>query len=305
MLAPLALRLRPAAGAACAAALAACASDHHVSPFPDIDLAAALRPANDLDGQLARARREAAAARLSEVLRVDGKLPGGQPFVALGFAGVDAAGQTTHATRVATPASVVLALGPARLVLGEAPRPDELLPSLLPGGGFPSGSDLTGDGAPDVALRASDGALAIYRVDLVGSSPYPIVLRAPPTRVVDVNEDGRPDLAGAPLAPEQDPLRPDLVDVAIADGTSFRNDHPSAIAFHQVQADAPAPPPGAPLPLRLKAALERAFHARCAGAPLAQAFQPAADLAAAAHPLPDAVAASWVRWRGWISDATR
>lgn len=294
---------RPSLSWSALALLAACTSDHRVSPFPQISLSDALRPPDDLPAQLARAQREASAAGLRSTLRIDGTLPGGQPFVALGFEGTDPAGRPTHAVRAVTPAAVVLAVGPARLVHGEAARPDELLRSLLPGGAFPSGSDLTGDKAPDLVLRASDGALAIYRLDLLGASPYPVSLRSPPTSALDLNEDGRPDLAGSPPVPAGDPIHPELLDIAVADGVSFRNDHPAVIAYHQRLADAPAPAPDAPLARRLQAALEKAFHAHCAGAPLGRAFQPAADLAAASHPLPDAVAASWVRWRGWLVDS--
>lgn len=283
--------------------LAACTSDHRVSPFPPLDLATALRPADDLPGQLTRATREAEASGLHESLRIEGTLPGGQPFVALGFDGTDAAGLPTHATRVVTPASVVLALGPARVVLQEPPRPDELLPSLLPSGAFPSCSDLTGDRSPDVVLRSSDGVLAVFRIDLRGSSPYPISLRAQPTRVLDINEDGFPDLAGAPIIPDGDSIRPDFLDIAVSDKTSFRNDHPAAIAHHRKLAQAPLPASTAPLPARLKALLERGFHEACAGEPPTAALQPATELVTANHPLPDAVAASWVRWRGWLSDS--
>jgi hypothetical protein len=280
--------------------LGACISDHHVSPFPPIDLATALRPADDLPGQLARASREAQASGLRETLRIEGKLPGGHAFVALGFSGTDAAGLPTHATRVVTPASVVLALGPARVVLQEPPRPDELLPALHASGAFPSGVDLTGDRSPDVALRASDGVLAVYRIDLQGSAPYPIVLRARPTRVLDLDEDGRPDLAGAPPIPDGDPIRPEFLDIAVADGAAFRNDHPAVIAHHRALADAPPPPPTTPLPQRLRAAMERTFHGACAGDPLTLTLQPVADLVAANHPLPEPLAASWSRWRAWL-----
>jgi hypothetical protein len=280
--------------------LGACASDHRVSPFPPGGLAVFLRPADDLPGQIERAVREAAASGLRETLRVEGTLPNKKPFVALGFSGVDAAGLPTHATRVVTPASVVLALGPARVVLQEPPRPDELLPALHPSGAFPSGVDLTGDRAPDVVLRASDGTLAVYRIDLLGSAPYPIQLRTPPTRALDLDEDGRPDLAGVAPVPEGDAIHPELLDIAVADGTSFRNDHPAVLAHHRALAERPLPPGSAPLALRLRAALERAFHQLAAGDPMTQALQPAADLVAEHHPLPPPLAASWARWRSWL-----
>lgn len=293
--------LRPALAALL---LASCASNHRVSPFPEVDLEAALAPADDLEGQRALALREARGHGLSLDRTIEGKLPSGKPFLALGFSGLDPAGRPVHAARVVTPASVVLALGPPRLAGQASALPCELLPSLLPSGAYPSGVDLSGDRAPDVALRAEDGSLHVYRVDLRGASPYPVSLRAPPTSAVDANEDGRPDLTGAPPIPDGDSIRPDLADVAIADGTSFRNDHPSAVAFHKKLAAEVTPAPAdAPLPLKLRRALERAFHESCAGAPLTQALQPAVDLAVKHHPLPADVAASWVRWRGFLADS--
>ncbi|MCS6900159.1 MAG: VCBS repeat-containing protein, partial [Myxococcales bacterium] len=220
----------------------ACTSNHRVSPFPPVGLTVFLCPADDLPGQLERATREAVASGLRETLRIKGTLPDGKPFVALGFSGIDPAGLPTHATRVVTPASVVLALGPAHVVLQELPRPDELLPALHPSGAYPSGVDLTGDQAPDVILRASDGTLAIYRIDLLGSTPYPIQLRAPPTWALDLDEDGRPDLAGLVPVPEDDAIHPELLDIAVADGTGFRNDHPAVLAHHRAMAERPMPP---------------------------------------------------------------
>jgi hypothetical protein len=280
--------------------LGACSSNHHVSPFPPIDLAAALRLAENLDAQLARVSEEARATGLRQTLRIDGTLPGGKPFVALGFTGFDDAGLPTQATRVVTPAAVVLALGPARLALRDPPRPDTLLPSLLPSGAFPSGADLNGDRSPDLALSSSDGSFAIYRVDLLGASPYPVQLRASPTRVLDVNEDGRPDLAGSPPLPDGDSIRPEFLDIAVADPTGFRNDHPDALAHHRALAEAPTPPSTAPIELRIRRALERGFHLSCAGDAPRIALQPAIDLIAEHSPLPPALAASWRHWHGWL-----
>jgi hypothetical protein len=282
--------------------VASCTSDHHVSPFPAVDPAELFRPHLDLDGQLARADREARAGRLRLALRVEGKLPGGAAFVALGYEGEDALGQRVGATRVVTPASIVLALGPPRIARDASSLPSTLLASLGPAGAYPSGSDLDGDGAPDVALRADDGTLAVHRIDLQGSSPYPIELRAPPSAAVDVNEDGKPDLTGAPRPPEGDPIAPEMLDVAIAAPGGFRNDHPAARVFHQRRRDRPAPPASAPLARRLRHGLERAFHAAAAGDPVLEALQPVVDLAATQHPLPEDLVASWVRWRGWVID---
>ncbi|HEU4406594.1 MAG TPA: hypothetical protein VFS43_15110 [Polyangiaceae bacterium] len=284
------------------ALLVACSSGPRVRPFPELDPADLLRPADDLPGQLERAGRELAGAGLREAFRVEGKLRGGQPFVAIAAEGRDPFGRPSHALRVVTPASIVLALGPADPA---APRPDEpirLVRHLNDKGVYPSGLDLTGDGAPDLGVRALDGTLALYRVELLSATRYPVTIAGPPREADDVSGDGRPDLLGAPPAAETDPLAPRLVDAAVGDGVSFRNDTPAARLFHRRALEAPPPPEGAPPAARLRAALERAFHAMRAGDPPARAFQPAADLAASLAPLPDELAAWWVRWRGYLAD---
>jgi hypothetical protein len=286
-----------------ATSLVACSGNHHVSPFPDIDPNEVLRPLNDLDAHVARATREAQASGLEVALRVDGKGSGSKRFVALGLVGKDAFGRAIRAVRVATPASIVLAIGPPALDQRDPSEPNELLESLLDGGGFPSGVDLTGDGAPDIALRAEDGTLAIYRIDPLGATRYPVVLDAKPTQVLDANGDGRPDLAGVLSLPgDADALSLSLLDVAICAGTSFRNDHPDALAYHQKLRDRPPPPDTEPKPARLRAAIERAFHSIRAGDDVNTAMQPALDLAQKLAPLDEPRAASRVRWRGTLVD---
>lgn len=260
-----------------------------------------LRPTDNLPLQIDRAIHEAKASGLRESLRVEGTLPGGQPFIALGFQGLDATGTQVHATRVVTPSAIVLAIGPARVALQEPPRPDELLPSLLPSGAFPSGVDLTGDHAPDISLRSPDGTLAIHRIELQGSAPYPILLRANPTRVLDINEDGFPDLAGTPSAVDNDSIHPEFLDVAVSDRVRFRNDHPAAIAYHQKLARRPTLPQTAPLPDQLRVLMERGFHDACTGTPLPSALQPATALISASQPLPEPIATSWAYWYHWLT----
>ncbi|MCU0683656.1 MAG: VCBS repeat-containing protein [Polyangiaceae bacterium] len=281
---------------------AACSPGPHVRPFPELGPGFRLRPADDLPGQLERAGRELEGAGLHETFRVEGKLRGGATFVAIAAEGRDPFGREAHALRVVTPAAIVLALGPADPA---SPRPDDpvrLVRHLNDAGAYPSGRDLTGDGTPDVAARAPDGTLALYAVDLLSASRYPVALGAPPTEAEDVSGDGLPDLLGAPRPLEGDPIAPRLLDVAIGQGSAFRDDAPAARAYHRHALEAPAPPASAPPAARLKAALERSFHAMRAGDPPGRAFQPAADLAASLAPLPDALAASWVRWRGYVAD---
>ncbi|HEU4539173.1 MAG TPA: VCBS repeat-containing protein, partial [Polyangiaceae bacterium] len=273
------------AALAALAPFAACSSGPHVRPFPELGPGFRLRPADDLPGQLERASRELQGAGLRETFRVEGKLRGGAAFVAIAAEGRDPFGREAHALRVVTPAAIVLALGPADPA---SPRPDEpvrLVRHLHDAGAYPSGRDLTGDGTPDVAARAPDGTLALYAVDLLSASRYPVSLGAPPTEAEDVSGDGLPDLLGAPRPPEGDPIAPRLLDVAVGQGASFRDDAPAARAFHRrALEEAPAPPAGAPPAARLRAAIERAFHAMRAGEPPARAFQPAADLAASLAP---------------------
>lgn len=280
----------------------ACGSNHHVSPFPPLDPSTLFNPAGDLPAQLARAEREAASLGLHETLRIEGKLRGGAPFVALGFEGADSLGRLTRAARVVTPSAVVLALGPPHLAGERADEPRELLRSLGPEGVFPSGIDLNGDSEPDVALRAEDGSLALYRIEARSATRYPVALSTQAMQAADENEDGRPDLTGIIAIPPDDPIAPELRDVAIAVPQGFTNEHPDARAFHAKRARAPLPPKTATPELRLRRALERAYHAAMAGEPASKAFQPAADLAAELAPLPEHVASSWVRWRGYLAD---
>jgi hypothetical protein len=293
---------RPAL-AALATLATSCASGHRLQPFPEVDAALLLQPADDLPGQLERATRELEGAGLRESFRVEGKLRGGKAFVAIAADGKDPFGRPAHAVRVVTPAAIVLALGPEDPA---SPRPDDpvrLVRHLNDQGAYPSGLDLTGDGAPDLGVRAPDGTLALYRIELLSATRYPVAIAAPAREADDVSGDGRPDLLGAPPAPEGDPIAPRLVDVAVGDGTSFRNDAPEARAYHRRALESAKPAPeGAPPAQRLRVALERAFHAMRAGDPPARAFQPAADLAASLAPLPDALAVSWVRWRGYVAD---
>jgi hypothetical protein len=235
-------------------------------------------------------------------LRIEGKMSGGRRFVALGLVGRDPVGRPLHAVRVATPASIVLALGPPALAAPDPTEPNELLPTLMEAGAYPSGTDFTGDGAPDVALRAMDGSLAVFRVDPMGATRYPVRLGVMPTRALDVNADGRPDLAGnVPIQPG-DPIAPDLVDVAIGVGSAFRNDVPDALAFHRARRDRLPPGEASSAAVRLKGAIERAYHALRAGDAASAALQPAIDLVARLAPLDERLAASWVRWRGYLVD---
>jgi hypothetical protein len=275
-------------------------SNHRVSPFPQLDAAALLRPEDDLDGALDRAREQAKSDLLKEDLRVDGVLREGHPFVALGFSGQDAIGRPLFAVRVVTPSGIVLALGPDRALPRDPSVPSHLLASWL--GAYPSGQDVTGDSMPDLLVAADDGTLAFYRIDRLGTLRYPVVSDIPPTKITDINEDGLPDLIGAAIVPPGDPIAPDLVEVAVCVGAGFTARHPAAIAWHRLRAKAITVPTEGSPEKRLKAAIEKAFHSIRGGERPADAFAPAATLVATLAPLAPAIAVSWVRWRGWLAD---
>jgi hypothetical protein len=275
--------------------LASCTSNHHVSPFA-VDPALYLAPRPDLEGQLARAERETRGSGLVETTRVQGKLAGGDSFVALGYQGRALSGEVVHATRVVTPFAVVLAEGPET----DASRPTELVPFVFEKA-YPSGLDLTGDGVADVVLRAGDGRLAVYRVDGASATPYPLRIASPPNAGRDENGDGRFDLVSTTPVPPGDAIGPRLVDVAINDGESFRDDHPDALAFHGRQRK-PVEQASAPPARRLGRALENAFHEGLSGADAKTALAPALELAASLAPLSPELAVSWVRWRGFVTD---
>ncbi|MFO0660215.1 MAG: VCBS repeat-containing protein [Polyangiaceae bacterium] len=279
---------------------AACASNHRVSPFPEIDPAALLKPDDDLDGALERARAQAKSDRLSESSRVDGVLRDGKPFVALGFTGQDALGRALYAVRVVTPSGIVLALGPDRNLPRDASAPSKLLLDIH--GAYPSGKDLTGDGMPDLIIAADDGSLAVFRIDRLGTLRYPVVMDVPADRVVDLNEDGVPDLGGVAPVPAGDPIAPELLEVAVCTGAGFTARHPATVAWHRAKVMAINTPSDAPPEKKLKAAIEKSFHAMRGGARPADAFADAAALATSLAPLAPGLAVSWVKWRGWLAD---
>jgi hypothetical protein len=245
-----------------------CASDHHVSPWggrtgPSFE---PFVPRPDLDGRLAVVDAEAAALGLTRAAELRVELPRkAGAAVIRGYEGRDAAGRPVHAVRVATPLGVVMAVGP--LDAGDVDRRQatELVPALHKDGAYRSGTDLAGDGRLAVVLRNDAGTLAIWHVDALGSGPYAVALEAAPVRGIDVDGDGRVDLAGElPVTPD-DPIAPHLTDVATFDGGRYSNASPAARAWHAALAAAPAIK--APEEARLRAAIERAWHAVLGGAP--------------------------------------
>lgn len=254
-----------------AAGLGACAGGHHVSPWGEQG-APSLRPyilVPDLAEQLAAIDRETAELGLSLTREVHGDLSEGDSVVIRAYEGHDAFGRTTHAARAASARGVVLAVGPpheGEVMASEVVFGAEDAPHL----GRP-GADMNGDGAPELVLRDAQRRLEVVRLDALGSTPIAVKMLAAPTRLLDLDGDGRAELgadvvigAGAALA-----LRFPVV--AAWDGARFSDDAPLARAFYEEQraalddpdevSDAGVQVPSEPPETRLNRALLRAVYA--------------------------------------------
>jgi len=251
--------------------VAGCSSDHHVSPWggrpgPTLE---AFAPRPDLDARVAAVDAETAALGLARSFELRVALPRqGGPAVIRGYDGRDPAGRAIHAVRVAAPLGVVMAVGP--LDPGELDRttPTELVPALIGDaerGAYRTGTDLNGDGRLDVALRSDAGVLAIWHFDALGSGAYEIAMAAPPTRGVDIDEDGRVDLEGDVPIAAGDPIAPRFRDVATFAGGRYSNATPAARAWHERRLAGVVVPAQGSADARLRAALERAWHTVLAG----------------------------------------
>jgi hypothetical protein len=281
----------------------------------------------DLDARLVLVDTETAALRLQLTSEIPVKLPrGGGPARIRGYAGTDSIGRPIHAIRVASARAVVMAVGPLDAHDTARDTATELVPALLVeaggrgGAAFQSGTDLTGDGGVSVVARSETGRLAIWRVTPLGAAPYPITIQAPPTRGLDVDGDGRVDLAGELPVDRGDAIAPRLDDVAMFNGVGFSNRTEAARAFHarlaepkaRPNVDAQPPKVDAQPPKvdaqppkvdaqpsdehRLRLALERAWHAVLAGKSKDDALK---ELAREA--VPARLRASFERWTGVIS----
>lgn len=260
----------------------------------------------DLDARLALVDTETAAHGLRLTHEIPVKLPrSGGPARIRGYEGVDTLGRPVHAIRVATARAVVMALGPLDSRDAARDAATELVPALLVedggrgGAAFQSGTDLTGDGSVSVVARSEAGQLAIWRVTPLGASPYPIAIQVPATRGLDVDGDGRVDLAGDLPIDRGDAIAPRLRDVATFDGAGFSNRSQGARAFHAGLAE-PATPPKSDAPAsdeaRLRRAVERAWHTVLAGKSRDDALKELQR-----EPVPARLRASFERWVSVIS----
>jgi hypothetical protein len=254
---------------------ASCTSDHRVSPWggqagPSF---AAFAPKPDLEARLGAIDAETGALGLTRSFDLRVELPRKNgPAVLRGYEGQDVGGRPVHAVRVAAPLGVVMAVGPLDVHELDRRAATQIVPALVGGGAkgdeagaFRSGTDLNGDGLLDVVLRNDAGQLAIWHFDALGSGAYAIAMEAPPTRGVDIDDDGRVDLEGElPVAPE-DAIAPRLGDVATFAAGRYSNTTPAARAWHARRARAATAPAGARDDARLRAAIERAWHTILAG----------------------------------------
>lgn len=280
---------------------AGCVSNHRVSPFPPIETVYDLLPEPDLDAQVARIDAEAVANGYRLTSERRGKLEDGDEIVVRGYETVDPFGRPSHLLRVATPSGIVLALGPPdpKLVV---PPSTELRRSLLEGGWF-SGTDLNGDGAPEVVVQDGRGVLSVWRVERHGATPLPINLAFSPTFALDVDGDGHPDFAGKPEDLPENELSPAFVDAAVFDGARYTNTHPEVLAWHIRERDRAAEASLEALEAKepreaLQAALERAFHAVFAGEELKDALAELSRVAKEAGPLPAELRDALTKWEG-------
>ncbi|MDB4995844.1 MAG: hypothetical protein JWM74_3276, partial [Myxococcaceae bacterium] len=236
---------------------------------------AAFMESPDLDARLSLVDAETTAHGLHLTREIPITLAhGGGPARIRGYEGTDTLGRPVHAIRVATARSVVMAVGPLDSRDTARDVATELVPALLVedggrgGSAFQSGTDLAGDGAISVVARSETGQLAIWRVTPLGASPYPITMQAAPTRGLDVDGDGRVDLAGDLAAERGDTISARLSDVATFDGVGFSDRTEGARAFHATLVDVAAPAKSAAPAsdeVRIRRAVERAWHAVLAG----------------------------------------
>lgn len=285
--------------------LLGCASRPRFSPWGNSERPT-LRPyvvAPDLAAQLASIDHETASLGLVLEAEHTARLLGGAPLVVRSYAGEDALGRRTTATRAATPVGIVLAVGPLRA--GEAGATELVTGDDVAGGGLGVGADVNGDRTPELVLRDPVGALALYRVEALGATRLEVVALVAPTRIVDMDGDGVFELGGDLPVPEGEPLAPRLDELVAWDGVRFSHDAPASRAAHGALAAALTPGPDrlssneSPA-AALERALARAFHGVLAGNVTPKAAAAELDR----EVVPSELRVSFERWRRLIAGLT-
>ncbi len=268
-----------------------CGSDHHVSPWsPNVSLRTLTQPGN-LAVHVARIDDEMRAEELVLDVEIKGVGQDEEPYQIRSYKGHDELGNTRWALRVATRFGVIMALGPStghEVMRGEQSR---LVHALGKAGQWQSGTDVNGDGLPDVFVSRGNGHIEVWGFHAQGASPYPIESIAPISDAIDVDADGRPDLLGYVPIPVGDVLAPRLIEVLTFSGGRYHAATPSVRSFHRRHLSEKT---------GLTARIERAWHSLRAGK---NAKEELAELDKELDTLPAELSdarrhsfESWIRW---------
>lgn len=256
----------------CLGACFGCA-EPRVSPWENagkVTLSAFVEKPN-LDDKLATIDRETSSLGLALADELTVKLGPSDVAVVRAYEGRDAAKRRVFAVRVATPRAVTLAVGPLDVGDVDRSKPTRLVPLIVradDGSAHRSGSDLNGDGAPDLVLANELGELTVMYMSAYSCNAYEVIMAAPPTAMIDADGDKKLDLFGALRVDRADPIAPVLSDVGVLDGLGYSNRAPGARAWHAQKAraiDERSVPANEREEAKLARAIERAWHMVLAG----------------------------------------